>query len=390
MAEAVQKQEEEVPVEPSAPAPPEEGRRETISRVWEQLAEAPEEKPAEEQRARDEHGRFLPKEEPKVEAKPPEGRPRQKAQAELETPEPPKGKTTPPTQTPQETAPAPGQGFQAAPAFLRPATKDLWAKLGPEFNDLKEDFHKRDMEAVQTLERTKSDRQILQRIGEAVAPYQAMIAAEGGNIITGLQSYYQAATLMRTGSPQAKANWLAEATINFLGKDYLQLLDEALSSKLNGQAPPQAQNGAPPPYQQPVDIEAKVNAALDARMYKQDLETEKQSFAQWQDAEEREWLPYVQADMADLMDLAYKRNRYLSYDDAYAMAINANPEIAKALRQREAAAAAQAQAAGRSRRAAVSIKTSPASPMPLVREGMTDAESRRVDLLEAWDKHMGG
>lgn len=377
-----------------APAPPEETQRETLSRVYDELSKPPAEEGDEapvETRARDGHGRFLPKEEPKAEpkvaAKPPEGRGRQTAPAELETPDPKRAKVTP--IAPPLAEPTAAKGFEGGPpTFLRPQMRDLWNKLGPEFAGLKEDFHRRDMEALSLLEKTKGDRQILQAIGQTIDPFKATLAAEGGNVVTALGAYLQAATIMRQGAPQVKANWVAELCNTY--QIDLRMLDEALAARQGGRPPPQS-NGQQQPQYQPIDVRAMVQeetrrANAESNLERQIFE-QKQSYQQWQAAEEREWLPLVRGRMAQLLEAAARDGEDMSFDEAYAAAMHSTKGIPEALKQRQEAEAAKTQAASRARRSSMSLRPGAPPQGEVAKTFQNESQSRRADLEAAMEEH---
>ena len=349
-----------------------EAAMEQHSQPAEEADEAPT-TPQEGSRGRDEHGRFLPREQ---EAEAPRDRvKRQAAPAELERP----------TARRQGQAPAPvvpvPSAVERAPAFLRPEVGELWKKLGPEYAALKEDFHRRDTETLAVLERTKGDRQVIEQLRSAIAPYQAMVMAEGGNVVTGLQSYYQAAQLMRTGSPPAKANWVAQLCRTF--NVDLQMLDQALAGQPN---PTPAGTVAPQPMHDPrLDQLLADNQRQRSEQLENAYQSERHSLSQWSSAGNNEFWQYVKDDMADLIESAAKRNREMSYDDAYSAAIHANPEIMKVIRQREAAAAQQATHTQRSRRASLSLRPN----APVAPPGPSGGSSLRQDLLESYEAVVG-
>ena len=327
-------------------------------------------------RERDESGRFKPKPEAQ-EAEPPKGRTRQSAQAELETPE----------AKPEKALPK-ADPVENLPASFKPGMLEDWKNVP---RTVKEEIHRRESEQYALLEQTKGQRAALQQIQEAVAPYQALLQAEGGSVPTALRNYLQAATLMRQGSPLAKAQWIAKLTKTFTAQEHLGLLDQALGAEfgVNGvQAPTQEPNG----YARPQDFrDPRVDQMLAERQQAQEIEFQ-QGFqaAQaekdaWVSEKQPEFLPWVKNRMATLLETAARDNEELGFDEAYEAACRTHPEVRKILQQREEAARTQPSAVQRSRRAAVSLRpqgaVAPSAP--------GGADSRRDDIEAAWEAVMG-
>ncbi len=331
------------------------------------------------ERIRDEKGRFRPKEEAK-EAVPPKGRGRQSAQAELEAPE---------GATPK--APVKADPVDNVPASFKPGMLDDW-KAVP--RGIREEIHRREAEQYALLEQTKGHRAALQQIQEAVAPYQALLQAEGGSVPTALRNYLQAATLMRQGSPLAKAQWIAKLTKSFTAQEHLGLLDQALGAEfgVNGvQAPTQEPNG----YQQQQRPQEFRDPRVD-QMLAQQQQAQQQEWQQgyqeaqserdnWVQSANPEFLPWVKNRMATLLETAARDNEELGFEEAYDAACRTHPEVRKILQQREEAARAQPSAVQRSRRASVSIRPQGAVAPSQGVEG----QSARRDIEDAWEQVMG-
>jgi hypothetical protein len=333
-------------------------------------------------RPRDEHGRYLPKEEQAAAPKePPKGRGRQTAQAELEAPEAKVAELPKP--------PAKADPVESLPAAFKPSMLEAWKTLPRE---AKEEIHRRETEQTALMAQTKSLRDFAGQIQQAVAPYQALLQAEGGSVATSLSNYLQAATLMRQGSPQAKAAWIAKLTRTFTAQEHLGLLDEALASEfgINGAKAPQ---GGPAPAYQPQQEfrDPRVDQILAAQQRAQE-EALQRGFAEarsekdaWVAEKNPEFLPWVQNRMATLLETAARDNEELSFDEAYDAACRTHPEVRKILAQREEATRAQATAVQRSKKAAVSIRPQGAVAPARGNEG----NSARADIEDAWDAVMG-
>ena len=328
------------------------------------------------ERLRDEKGRFQPKEAAQ-EATPPKGRQRQTAPAELEPPEK------------KAVAPVKPDPVDQVPASVKPEHAEDW-KQTP--RSIREEFKRREAEQYAFMEQTKHQRAALQQIQEAVQPYQALLQAEGGSVPTALRNYLQAATLMRQGSPLAKAQWIAKLTRTFTSQEHLGLLDQAIAAEYGV-------NGAQPPTQEPAAYNAPRQEFRDPRVdellanqqrqqqmeWQQGYESAQQDYQQWTAEKQPEFLPWVRNKMATLLETAARDNEELGFEEAYDAACRTHPEVRKILLQREEAARAQPSAVQRSRRAALSLR-----PQGAVAPGAGNGgNSTRADIEDAWDAVMG-
>jgi hypothetical protein len=382
MAEVV---DEERDIEPAEAA--HDDRRADIEAAFDKVTgeepEAPvaEAAPERSERVRDEKGRFQPKEETR-QAEPPKGRTRQTAPAELEPVESA-------AKVGKPDAAVKADPVDAVPASIKPEHAEDW-KTTP--RSIREEFKRREAEQYAFMEQTKQQRAHLQQIQEAVQPYQALLQAEGGSVPTALRNYLQAATLMRQGSPLAKAQWIAKLTKTFTGQEHLGLLDQAIAAEygVNGAQPPtQEPNGYQPPRQEFRD--PRVDEMLARQQQQQqyewqqgfaDAQTEKDS---WVAESKPEFLPWVKNRMATLLETAARDGEEMGFDEAYDAACRTHPEVRKILIQREEAARAAPNPVQRSRRASVSLRPQGA----VAPTGTSEGNSRRTDIEEAWDAVMG-
>lgn len=333
-----------------------------------------EEPPVKAERTRDEKGRFQPKEEAApLEA--PKGRKRQSATAELETPE---------AVLPKAAKPDP---VESMPAAFKPTMMEAWKTLPRE---AKEEIHRWEAETKAFVAQTKPMREFVDEIQKAVAPYQALLQAEGGSPATSLRNYLQAATLMRQGAPQAKAQWIARLVRTFTAQEHLPLLDQALQAEfgVGGAQPPQ---GQPQTYQPQEFRDPRVDQMLQQQQQareqwlQQGLQEARSEKDTWASEAQPEFLPWVQARMATLLEAAAKDGEDLGYQEAYEAACRTHPQVRAILQQREEAARAQPSAVQKSRRANVSLKPQGAiAPAP-----GAEGNSIRGDISEAWEAVMG-
>lgn len=343
-----------------------------------QAKEAPEPAEGRAERQRDEYGRFKPKE-ATPEAEPPKGRKRQEAAAELEKPEAPEQPKAPPRDP-----------VEAMPAAFKPQYLETWKALPREF---KEEIHRRENEQAAFVAQAAPLRQLAGQLQQAIQPYQALLQAEGGSIPNVVRNYLQAATLMRQGSAQAKADWIGKLAGQFTRYEDLRLLDRALAREFNIPYPEEEGQQAPPRQQpQPEQFrDPRVDELLARQQQEQELALQ-QDYASaqsekdtWIAERQPEFLPWVKQRMAQLLETAARDNEEMSFDEAYEAACHMNPEVRRILAQREEAARAQPSPLQRSKRAAVSIRPQGAVAPPAGGE----ANSRRNDIEDAWDAVMG-
>lgn len=215
----------------------------------------------------------------------------------------------------------------------------------------------------------ESDKSYAAQVRQTIAPYEAMIRAEGGEPMKAVGSLLQTAAALRTGTPQTKAQLVAQMI-------HAYQIDVPTLAQFIDRAP-QAQQ-----TQQPVDpasIAAQVREELRREQQQAQMQEAQQSAQEW--AQDKEFIEDVKADLAVIL----QTGRAKTLDDAYAYACKLHPEVSKVLAQREASkAATEAQAAAQRKGAAsVSMKTQP-SVTPAT------PKTRRELLEEAFAKKVAG
>lgn len=269
-----------------------------------------------------------------------------------------------------------------APQSWRAPTKAKWEAVDPE---VKQEVLRREREVTRALSETSQARQIAQRLGQAVQPYQQRLQAMGADPIKAVGELLKADYLLATGAKHAKAQMIAK----FI-KDYDVDVAE-LDGVLSGQ--------------KPLDpVESRVEQLLQQRLapfqqFMSQAEQERQRAHAAREAELGETIatmednpnfPHfdsVRVDMGDIIDLNAKRGVYLSLEQAYSRAIAMNPEISQAVTasaeqeaKRVAAEAANARAQ-RALRASKSVGGSPSGLAPMV----PPATDRRATIAAAFD-----
>lgn len=149
------------------------------------------EKTAKEIRARDDSGKFAKKSTDLKESAP------KAKESPVQAQEQPQ-KDLPPKVTP--------------PNSWTAAAKAKWEKLEP---DVQQEILKREKEVETGFTRLDEDRAAGKAFKDVVAPYVAMINAEGGTPVTAIKELLNTAYLLRTASPQAKGQLILQLARQF-------------------------------------------------------------------------------------------------------------------------------------------------------------------------------
>jgi len=290
-------------------------------------------------RPRDEQGKFRKAEKPEA------------AQSTEITPGPKSGPKTQP---------------ERAPASWRPEIREHWAKLPP---DVRAEVARREHEVQRTLQETAEARKVAEAYSRAFAPYEAYIRAENATPLQAIDNLMSTAVKLRTGTGPELAHLVAGMVKQFgvgrFGQNFIEMLDGALA----GQVPQvdhqqmqlqQAVQQQLAPVQQFMSQFQQMQAAQQHQLANQ-AAGEVESFLG-----KAEFGHDVRDEMADLMEVAARRGRELTLQDAYRQACMANPRVRSVLQQRAKAQSAQNgnAAVQRARSAAVSVSGAPALAAP--------------------------
>lgn len=279
-------------------------------------------------RARDEAGRFTKQEAAKTEVK-----------------------AAPVATTEAATVPAAVAAIKP-PDGWKAEAKAKFATLPP---DIQAEINRRETEAHQKITSQDSDRDLGKRIREESGPYQAIMQAEQTNPGAAYKDYLNTAYILRTGSPQAKAQAVA-AVIQSFGVP-LPLIAQAFSVQPGTQLQPQ---------QQPIDPGEIVRQATD-QMRQELAQTETQrSIAAFAAEAGHEHFEAVKPRMAVLL----KEGQAETLQDAYDQAIWSDNSIRSTLLAAQAAGTngkrltEQKAVTDAAKRAAGSIAGGPGSAKP--------------------------
>lgn len=321
-------------------------------------------------RARDEHGRFKKTEAQKTAAEP------------IKPTAPLVAGAVDAQKAAAEPKPPPTEPLKP-PGGWTPQAREKWSGLPPE---VQQEVHRLDRErsiAYQRLVPIAKTGEAFQRV---MAPFEGMIRAEGGDPIAAVDSVMRTAAALRTAPPGHKAALIANMVKTF------GVPIEALDAALAGHAPPPGAGGGQgfDPSQLRQEILGELRTQL--QQERQQSQAARAQAEVEAVASKLEFFDDVREDMGDLMELAARRGKVLTTEQAYEAALRAphHSGILDIVNQRKAAESAkQAQAqADKARAAGSSIRGQPASAPPAGHNG-TFKDPREAAVL-AWEQHANG
>jgi hypothetical protein len=249
--------------------------------------------------------------------------------------------------------PQPAQPEIKAPQSWKATVREKWSTVPAE---VQQEVARREREISVAMQEASEARKFHEQFRATVAPYEMMLRAEGADPIRATASLFQTAAALRTAPPAHKAELIANMV-----KTYGVPL-EALAAAIDGQPQAERHQAAGQQFQDP-----RVDQLL-AQLQQQAQQRQQQALQQTQHTVEQfkaqaEFIDDVRDEMADLIEVATKRGREMSLQQAYDLACKAHPEISEVLRRREAARlTANAQASTqRSKAAASSVRSHPTS-----------------------------
>lgn len=219
--------------------------------------------------------------------------------------------------------------YDKVPISWKAGAKERWKDLP---RDAREEIIRREREISVGLQQAAEKSKFADNFARVVEPYRAAMAAEGvQDPVVAVQNLLQTANVLRMGTPIQKATTMAKL-IEYYGIDL-----QALDSILSGNA------------QQATSESARLEELLNQRLapIQQMLQTQQQSATQYIQQEaasaianfvnsgKAEFFEEVREDMADLLDMASKRGRKMSIEDAYERACLAHPEISQIVQRRK-------------------------------------------------------
>jgi hypothetical protein len=234
------------------------------------------------------------------------------------------------------------------------------------------------------LQETAESRRFSDAVMKTIEPYQMFIKAENSNPILAIDNMMSTAARLRTGTAPEIAGLVSQIVTQFgvgrFGPSFIESLDQALV----GQQPRQDPRETEIRRQLEQEI-APVKQFMNQfqqmqQMQEQQMQTqvggEVNTFLQ-----QHEFGLDVKDDMADLLEMAQRRGREMTLEEAYDKATRAHPSIGKILAKRDQAQVAQGQnqIAQRARSASVSVSGAPSSGV-----ASSHADDLRSALENAW------
>ncbi len=255
-----------------------------------------------------------------------------------------------------------------APASWKPELREHWGTLPPA---VRSEIARRESEVQRTLKTSAEARQYADTLAKAIAPYEMFIQAEGSNHAQAVSNVMATAARLRTAPAPDLANVVAGIIKQFgvgrFGNSFIEQLDAALVGEVP-QMDPQVMAVQQAVQQQMAPVQQFMNQFQQAQAQQQqrvaqEAQSEVQNFLS-----QAEFANDVREDMADLMEVAQRRGRELTLQEAYHKACLTNPQVRAVLQARSKAAGGQrlTTAAQKAKSAAVSVTGSPAmgSPTP--------------------------
>jgi len=349
---------------------PEPTLRETLEKVVEASPVTERETPEQTtQRERDERGRFAPRTEDKA----PDG-----AQVPSEQEVKAASEPLPAEEEPHEAAP----NLDNAPKSWKASTRQKWAALDPE---VRAEVHRRERETTRAINEAGPVKQFAQQFQQVIQPHAERYRQTNMSPLQVVSNLMAADALLATAAMPQRAKFMAKLISDY-GID-IRALDSALAGE-EPQARPLDQveaiiNQKLAPIQEFVQTTQQGRQQAMQREYSQQ---EQVINAMAEDTRNFPYFDLVALEMADIMEVASRRQIYLSPQEAYKRAVAMNPDAQAAEQGRTGQQRAQAahDAATRSLGASLSVSGSPAGLKQKVAP-----DDLRSTIEAAWAAHQG-
>jgi len=276
---------------------------------------------------------------------------------------------------PEEVAAKPSREDKAAkeikpPINYGPEAREVWKNVP---SKVKEQIRDREQQMAEAMHNTRTARNTHESVEKLATSYAPIMAAEGtNNPMEAIQGMFQTVAELRMGTPQQSAQKMAQL-IGHYGID-ISMLDEALSGGQQQQQQPTQNDQLAQMVQQavaPLYQEREQQQQQQQQRLTQDVGGELQEFAKG-----AEFLNDVRHTMADLIEVASKQGRKMSFKQAYDTACVMDPQIKGVVDQRNLTQRSAAKANASSSLAANSGHQGGSSQSPV---------SLRDQIMSAWD-----
>lgn len=268
-----------------------------------------------------------------------------------------------------------------APQSWKPETRQHWQALPAE---VRTEIARREGEFTRVLQETSEARKMAEALQRTIAPYEHFIRAENSNPLQAIDNLMATAARLRTGTAPELATLVSQLINQYgvgrFGKGFIETLDQALV----GQTPQED----PRELMMRQRLEQEIAPVKQFMNQFQQMQEQQIQQMQGQAGNEvqsflanHEFAMDVKDDMADLIEMAHRRGRELSLEEAYEKACRAHPSIGKIFASRDKATQAQStnQVAQRARAASVSVSGAPSGGAP-----SNSASDLRSALESAW------
>lgn len=275
-------------------------------------------------------------------------------------------------------------GDTKAPLGWGPNRDALWSKVAdPEIRAL---IAKRETEIQTAMSQAGNIRLVADEYRGVITPFRDIFQQMGVQPKEALVEVMKTATGMIVGTQEQKCAILAEM-ISRYGVD-LPTLDKTLTGHLEKMKSDPTYGRLPANTQMPLDprLMQQLKPLFDlrdqavGRQQAQQKQMEDRAAADIERMRSQPHFEMLQDDIADIIDVATKRGRTITIDEAYKMAATLHPEVSRANEQRNAAnqVSQAASTLARARKAASSVKGAPGGQSKA-------ANDRRAALEAAWE-----
>jgi hypothetical protein len=253
-----------------------------------------------------------------------------------------------------------------APASWKPELREHWGTLPA---PVRNEIARRESEVQRTLKETAEARKYADTIAKAISPYEMFIQAEGSSHAQAVANVMATAARLRTAPAPDLANMVAGIVKQFgigrFGKDFIEQLDQALVGEVP-QMDPQVMAVQQAVQQQMAPVQQFMNQFQQAQQMQQQRVSQEAQGEVQNFLSQAEFANDVREDMADLMEVAQRRGRELTLQEAYKQACLTNPQVRAVLQARSKQQGGQrmTETAQRAKAAAVQVTGSPALAAP--------------------------
>lgn len=262
-----------------------------------------------------------------------------------------------------------------APASWRPDVREHWAQL-PE--TVRAEVVRREVEVQRTLQESAEARKSFDAVMRTIQPYEAFIKSENSNPLQAIDNLMSTAARLRTGTAPELATMVAGIVKQFgvgrFGNAFIEQLDAALAGQ-QIQADPQQIALQQALDQRLAPVQQMLTQFQQAQLMQQQRVSQEAQSTVAQFLERAEFGNDVREEMADLLEVAQRRGRPMTLQEAYKQACLGNDRVRAVLAQRVKAKQAQAGTAAAQKARSAAVQVSGSAPMGALKQEATDVRS---------------